>query len=46
MKDNDPQPIKLLQALLKPCKITLLKDAEVRAWVETHTTGVKSSHML
>ena len=30
MNDNDPQPIKLPQALLKACKITLLKDAEVR----------------
>ena len=46
MNDNDPQPIKLPQALLKPCKITLLKDAEVRTWIETRTTGVKSSHML
>ena len=46
MNDNDPQPIKLPQALLKACKITLLKDAEVRTWIETHTTGVKSSHML
>ena len=30
MNDNDPQPIKLPQALLKPRKIALLKDAEVR----------------